>query len=453
MLFKKNIKMINENNADNNIINNSYPEDLIIDKREYILIKNNLKFYILIIKLKINILIKCTNYQINLNLINFSKLFNINFDSLDDIFNYINNSFNEGKIIIKEIVKYKFIKLLLKDKIENEIDLIYNLIPNNLIFLNNITKDSFCSSPIENTFTIFNSINNILYLVYATKDKSIKSINIIENQLINEIKNAHTKFITNFKHYYHSIKKIDIIMSISSDDNEIKIWNVLNWNCLLHLKKINKSGNLLSACFLKDNNNILITTSNFEIFNEPDAIKLYDEKGNIIKEIMNSKENIFNMEIYFDKTNSTNYIITCNLNYVKSYNYNKNFLYHKYYEENNSFHISVVINESNNIIKLIELCNDGNIRIWDFHSNILLKKIKVDNNGLISICLWDENNFLVGSKNRGIKLITINEGKIQKIFKIKNNIIYTIKIINHPKYGRSLITQGTFFEQIKFWII
>ena len=344
------------------------------------------------------------------------------------------------------------IKLILKDKIEYEINLMYSIEPNNLIFFSNITKDSFSSSPIENTFTIFNSSNNIMCLIYATKDKSIKCININERKVITEIKDAHFKFITNFKHYYDENKKMDIIMSISSDDNEIKLWNFRNWECFLHLKNINKNGNLLSASFIKDNNNYFIVTSNFEIFDEPGPIKIYDEKGLITKEINNSWESTFFTEIYFDKTKLINYIITCNINFVKSYNYNQNIIYHKYYENNNSFHFSVVINCFNNIVKLIELCNDGNIRIWDFHSSILLNKIKIGNNGLTSICIWDDNFILVGSKKKGIKVLNLIEGKIVKTIKTKNYIAYTMKIINHPKYGKSIITQGTFFEQINFWI-
>ena len=218
------------------------------------------------------------------------------------------------------------------------------------------------------------------------------------------------------------------------------------------MKNINRSGNLLSACFLEEKNNIYIVTSNFDIYDEPEPIKIYDIKGNIVKEIINSNINTLFLKVYFDKINSINYIITCNINFIKSYNYNKNIIYHRYYEDNNSFHNGVIINSYTNVVKLIESCNDGNIRIWDFHSKSLLNKIKIDNSPLTSICEWDKDHILISCKNKGIKIIKLDEGKIKKIFKTKNTIIYTIKIINHPKYGKGLITQGTFFEQIKFWI-
>ena len=447
--------MYNKNNKVNNNINNSNYEDSILENREFQFIKNKVKYNLLIIKKKNCIIIKCKNYLVTLNNDEVCNLIELQYDSIDNSFKYLINLFNENKIIIKENIINQIIKLILilKDNKEKEIVLIYNNEPINLILLSKITKDSFCSSPIENSFTIFNSFkSDILYLIYATKNKSIKCINLIEKNLITEIKNAHNKFITNFKHYYDNNKKIDIIMSLASDENDLKLWNIVNWECILHLKNINKSGNLLSACFLKENNKIYIATSNFEIFDEPEPIKIYDDNGNLVKEITNSKENTFFLDVYFDKIKSTNYIITCNINFVKSYNYNKNITYHRYFENNNSFHNSAVVYSDNNIIKLIELCNDGYIRLWDFHSNILLKKIKVDHSGLTSMCIWDKNYAFVGCKSKGIKLIKLIEGKIQKTLKGKNNIAYTIKIINHPKYGKSLVTQGTFFEQIKFWI-
>lgn len=450
--------MNNENmNAINGTEKNFNNDILIKENEEFQLIKNNVKYTFLIIKLETKILIKHKNYSIKFDKNDFNKLFVTEIDSIDNIYKYIINAFNADKIKIKDIMFNKAIILSLTNLKEKEIQiqLIYDYNPNNLILFSKLTKDSFCSSPIENTFIIFNSIiqNNIIYLIYSTKEKSIKCINLMENKIMIEIKNAHNKFITSFKHCYDENKKMDIIMSISSDSNEIKLWNFSNWECILNLQKINKSGNLLSACFLKENNNIYIATSNFELFDEPEPIKIFDDKGNFIKQISNSREgSTLYMEIYFDKTQLINYIISCNINFVKSYNYNKNIIYHKYYDNNNSIHNCFVINNFGNVIQLIELCNDGNIRIWDFHLNILLNKIKVDNNILTTLCIWDENNIIVGIKNKGIKIIQLNKGKIINIINEKNNIIYTVKTINHPKYGKSLITQGIFCEQIRLWI-
>ena len=53
-------------------------------------------------------------------------------------------------------------------------------------------------------------------------------------------------------------------MSASCFDNNIKVWDANNWDCILNLTKINKEGILLSSCFLNINNNIyVVTSSNF----------------------------------------------------------------------------------------------------------------------------------------------------------------------------------------------
>ena len=42
-------------------------------------------------------------------------------------------------------------------------------------------------------------------------------------------------------------------MTISLEDNNIRIWNLINWECILNIKNINKTGYLYSACFLYNN--------------------------------------------------------------------------------------------------------------------------------------------------------------------------------------------------------
>ena len=93
----------------------------------------------------------------------------------------------------------------------NENDFYSN--PNNLFFYKNLTEDSFSPILLDNIFTIFKSINDIYYLVYSNKQKSIISCNLLDNKKINEVKNAHKENILNFRHYFDKINKIDFIIS------------------------------------------------------------------------------------------------------------------------------------------------------------------------------------------------------------------------------------------------
>ena len=111
--------------------------------------------------------------------------------------------------------------------------------PNNLIFLKNLVEDSYSSICLDNIFSIFTSINEILYLIYSNNKKSIILYNLLNNQKISEIKNAHKDFILSFRHYLDRINNIDLIMFISSNDNNIRLWKITSLECILNLTNIN----------------------------------------------------------------------------------------------------------------------------------------------------------------------------------------------------------------------
>ena len=321
----------------------------------------------------------------------------------------------------------------------------------NFLFFKDIINDSYAFSALDNTISVFKSIDDILLLIYSNKNKSIIIYNLINLQKINEIKNAHDEYIINFRHYSYIFKKIDLILSISSTDNNIKVWNIQNLNCLLNIKNINKIGNLYSACFLNDNNQIYIISCNSN-FNQNnfELIKVYDYRGNIIKEIKNSDDDTYFIDDYYDNKLSTNYILTGNLGYVKAYDYKNNKLYYKYSDNDNKIHSSIVINGVDKNIDLIESSDDGNIRIWDFHLGILLNKIKISFGQLYGICLWDKNFLFVGG-NETIRVINIRYKKTIKILKGHKNWVLTLKKIHLPFFGECIISQG-FDEKIKLWI-
>ena len=73
----------------------------------------------------------------------------------------------------------------------------------------------------------------------------------------------------------------------------------------------------------------------------------------LINEINNSNNITDVLNTYYDKNYMKNYIITGNVGFAISYDYNENKRYHKYYEEGDNYvHNSMVINNMNEIIKL-----------------------------------------------------------------------------------------------------
>lgn len=316
-----------------------------------------------------------------------------------------------------------------------------------------LTKNSYIYTDLDNIFISFISYNNILTLIYSTKNNSIISYNLNQFQIITEIKDAHQgAFITNFRHYFDRNNTIDLILSISAKTNNIKIWNNKNWELILNLQNLYYSGRINSACFIQDNlKEIYIVTSN-NFFSSPHSIKIFNFDGKKIKKIENSKENVYYLDLFNNENNSKLYLIACCYDYLISYDYYQNSLYKKYYSSESKIHYSFKIINHDKIIKLIESSMDGNIRLWDFESSNLLHIFNVCNNSIYGITLLNQNEIFICGDN-SIILLNIENGKNKKIISGFKNWVCCINLIFHNKYGKCIITQGIKDEQIKLWCI
>ena len=312
--------------------------------------------------------------------------------------------------------------------------------PEDLQFVRDLVKDSPTYNCFDNKFCLFKSINDILILIYINENNSIIFFNLIDDKKVNEIKNAHSKFITSLRHYLDKTNKRDLIISISTDDNNIKLWNVNSYECLYEFKNVNEKGKLYSACFLYDNDQIYIITSHAMWGDEFEFIKVFDLNGNKIKDIEDSKEYTAFIDTYNENKKNKNYIITGNRGYSKSYSYDDNKVYHKYSYNDYNLHNSIIIYNNEEIIYLIELSSSGKIGMWDFHSAELLYIIEINYN-LFSICLWNKDYLIIGCGDKTIKLIDIKNRVIKKDIIGHNNYILTIKKVRHPKYGECLISK------------
>ena len=489
-----------------NIINNFDLNENYIDYQEYYLLNHNLIYKITIFLNNNEIIIKCKNYIITLNINNIQDLTGIAFNTLIESYEFLTNKFEDNKVEFNNIILNKNIKLTIynetntnnniiinlkydvnqkdyflskinklnvelnnlkieinnlkkeNDKYKKDINLIKNSKTkyNNTNFnlYSNITNDSFADIDLDKTFTIFKSIDNLFYLIYSLRKETIISYNLDNQQKITEIKSGHKKSITNFRHYLDKINKRDLIISISARDNNLKLWELKYWRCLLNINNVNKVGYLDSAYILNDNNNNYIITSNSNKNGESEKIKIYDFKGKKIKEINSSNQKTYFIDLYYDDLdiNYYIYIIAGCENCIKVFNYNKNELYRKYYESNNGGHVCVIVYKKDKVLNLIESCDDGNIRIWNFHSGNLLKKFKISSQYLFGMCLWNDNYLYVACEDKTIKLIDINNGFIINNLYGHSNDVLSVDKITLPKYGECLISQGRRNDQIKMWI-
>lgn len=340
----------------------------------------------------------------------------------------------------------------------------------NIKFLKNIVTNSYADDNLDNTFVVFKSIKDLLCLIYSTKKKSIIAFDIIKNETIKQIKKAHDSFITNFRHFCDKINLKDLILSISSSDNNLKVWDFPQFNCLCNIKNIYIEGELDSACILINNNHNYILTSNDNEnlldnennFIEPGPIKEFDFKGNLMREIDKSNHRTLFIDTYYERNSDKIYIITGNSGFCKSYDYISNKEYRIYRitsinNNNNNWlerncHCSVVINSYKDLITLIGACWDENIRIWNFHNSELIIRIKIGCTQGIS--LNNNKNYLYIGCDDKIKIIHLKDGKIVQCLKEneEEKEIVTIKKIIHPQYGECFLSQNAEKSQIKLWV-
>ena len=84
---------------------------------------------------------------------------------------------------------------------------------------------------------------------------------------------------------------------------------------------------------------------------------------------------------------------------------------------------------------------------------MLLKKIRVAKTLLRGICFLDNEYIFIGCDDKVIRLVNYKNGKI--MYNLSNHIerVVSIKVINHPKYGKCLLSQSGDFDSIKIWVI
>lgn len=310
--------------------------------------------------------------------------------------------------------------------------------------LKNLKNESFSSNePLEITCLIFKSIDDLNLIIYSRINRSIVCYDINNDQKVNEVLNAHHEKITYLNKYTNRKNKINVMLSISSVDNNLKVWNISNFQCLCSILGINKQGWINCACFLNNNNQVyVLTTNSFGFSKKPDPIKVFDLKGRNKNNIKDSQTNTYFIDVYYDDMSSKKYIITGNAGFCRSYDYNQNIVYRTYFDNDSRIHVSSIIKEKGDKVELIESCQNGSLKIWDFHKGYKIGIINFFPNGYYDICLWDNDYLLSYSKGeKNIEILDLNKKIIIKTVKINNKRLIKISKVIHSQYGECLVFQ------------
>ena len=322
------------------------------------------------------------------------------------------------------------------------------------------------------TFILFQSVNKKSYIVYIKVNKGYDSshnyqkkqmiacYDIINEQMIFEIKNPHSDDIEDIKHIFDKKNKRDLILSISP--TTIKIWNFKNMQVLYVINKQYRDKNYSNIINIINNDDYIHINESISGSN----IITYDIDGKKIRTIKNNKE-IVNIKSFTDSKTKKSYMIVNYNDCLVSFDHDKNKQYMKYCHDTYNERFKIIIKEDGDNIKLIGLgCNYPFIIIWDFHSgkklcDIYLKeKIKsVFILGINNSFLWD-NNYLCLCFTRShkfkllecsLKLFDLKKYVIcEDVMFINERNIWKIERFEHPLYGDCLITQYSAVK-IEIW--
>ena len=361
------------------------------------------------------------------------------------------------KEVIKEeneIISHANTDLNIANKIIPEINSNFeSKSPINLKIFKTLTQSSYILYSIDNTFDSFTTLSGEILLVYATKFKSLECFDLVKQKFQKTILNAHNSSILIIRHYSPKYLQKDLILSGSNNpDFCIKIWDISNWSCIYNLNKIYEKGNMLAACIHFDEyqKEGFIFTSN-----DCGYIKIYDMEGKFIKNINKTQNNeTFFLDTYYDNNELKYFLISGEMKCVKAYELNTHQLFRTYIDTNSfSEHLSAFVHKKGDIAELVECEFYGYIRVWNFHTGNLIKKIEIcKRTPLVSMCLWNKNYLFVSCVDFTIKLVDFKNYNFIKSFHGHNNEVCTIKKIFHPNHGECLLSQGLANEQIKMWI-
>ena len=154
-----------------------------------------------------------------------------------------------------------------------------------------------------------------------------------------------------------------------------------------------------------------------------------------------SNEKITFIDTFYDEKNINKYIIAGNDGFIEKFIYKSNRPFIRYNDYDNNIINDIIINYNDDPIKLINSGDKGYVNIWDFHSGILLKTIKVKLD-MLGLSLWTYNMLLYADSNRSIILaLNIESGRS---FDFYSGFGFTtkLKVIYIPDYGKYLIFQN-----------
>ena len=374
-----------------------------------------------------------------------SKKFNFNLGTflkypIDEYLNNIN--------IIKKVKKSEYFKKI-NYKFKEE--------PKNLKYKLDITKNNDGSAGVNDIFEVFISYkDNKEYIASPDcKNYNLDILTLLDNKKIKSLKGHNTNIRT--VRYFIDDKDHNEYL-ISGDNNcKVIIWDITN-NYNIKYQIDNKDEMLITSnllIFPHDSNDsyIILSTWSTSDYTDKSSTKLYSlNDSKYLRNFKNPNNNtIWYLISWFYKKNDKYYIIQLAKNKIIINNLLEDEIYCELTHEPEENHYSGFVYNKGENDYLCSSSWNGYINLWDLCNKVIIKSINANNGYLYHIIQWNDKFFIAADyKNKSFKILELENEKILDIKDKHIGKIKSIKKINHPKYGESLLIAGK-DNIIKLW--
>ena len=368
-------------------------------------------------------------------------------NEIDSILNSLEKEFDKKLEDIEKsliIPKDNNLFLFIKNKITS-----FNSNPSNLIYNKDICNTAHKTNSIDSVFSAFKSLKGESLIIWGTPQCSIECYDLGLDKIVKTVHSAHSQTIFSCRHYLDRKGKRDLVIT-SSYDRCIKVWDIKNnWANIVNIPTAHTGYYIYSVCILcdeKDENYIISSAPN-------EYCKIWNFKGVYLRNFGVNNESTYFVDAYYDYKECKYYILNDNSCDVKSYDFKTGKLYKSYKGTPQTWHMSALVYEINEVQTLLESDGNGYIRLWDFHTGLLIKSIysgSVIN--LRGICIWNEQYLFSTGSDYQVKLFDLKNGKYVKGFSGHTSTVCVVDKIECSKYGECLISHGL-DGKLKLWTI
>ena len=303
-------------------------------------------------------------------------------------------------------------------------------------------------------------MNNAFDVYSLQKDKNIIYLcgpngYLRENLMIYEFKgkefhkklsiNLHKETIVCCKYFLNKRNKKEYLVSIDNgkESSTSIIFSILDENNYQMILNLNNYNTIRYPCTLifNENNNLFYIHPRSYVDTE-----IVSETKEIYKNINLTEEKIFYYYIWENSEQNKDLVVQCNNSYVYIYDiFALVFRFTKIEHDKlkgNNYSCIILYNKDNTNILCI-LNEQGNIVFYDLFKNKVTFIVSIKDDNLVQIVQFNEKYLIVLSKNGFYAILDYDNKKM--INKTSSNDLYkcqTMKIFNHPIYGKYMLIGG-----------